>query len=157
MYTKVRVQELIVTTAWIRVLHYFMKFPNSFINDVWTWRNTRILLSLILWWVIQSGRKQKLLSNHTYHSVILTIMGGGVLLCVNLEFWLTFKYQQTKVSQWIDINQDYCIMMDLHSSIDHLCTWAQKEKKLDVGAKSLTISAGATYKYETVTNCCHWC
>jgi hypothetical protein len=49
-------------------------------------------------------------------------MGGGVLLCVNLEFWLTFKYQQTKVSQWIDINQDYCIMMDLHSSIDHLCT-----------------------------------
>ncbi len=100
MYTKVRVQELIVTTAWIRVLHYFMKFPNSFINDVWTWRNTRILLSLILWWVIQSGRKQKLLSNHTYHSVILTIMGGGVLLCVNLEFWLTFKYQQTKVSQW---------------------------------------------------------
>jgi hypothetical protein len=27
-------------------------------------------------------------------------MGGGVLLCVNLEFWLTFKYQQTKVSQW---------------------------------------------------------
>jgi len=55
-------------------------------------------------------------------------MGGGVLLCVNLEFWLTFKYQQTKVSQWIDINQDYCIMMDLHSSIDHLCTEHRRKK-----------------------------